>query len=167
VTYHGTTPEPAPVDVHVSGADHDLAAFLDEAIYEANVQATGLDDGRELTIRATDSSGAIMAGLSGWTWGGCGYVDVLWVRDSARGHGLGSRLLHEAESEAARRGCVQMVLSTHSFQAPDFYRGRGYSEVGCTVDYPLGHSQVHLRKLLRADEVAAHPTRVTDPAAPL
>ena len=149
VTHDGAAPEPAPVDVRLGDADRDLADRLDEAIYDFNAQSTGLDDGRELTIRATDYSGRLVAGLSGWTWGGCGYVDVLWVRDDARGHGLGSRLLRAAEAEAARRGCVQMALSTHSFQAPGFYLGRGYVEVGRTDDYPVGHSQLHLRKPLR------------------
>jgi GNAT superfamily N-acetyltransferase len=134
------------VALHLGGEDRELAALLDTRIHEFNVQETGQDDGRMLTIRAADDAGTLVAGLSGWTWGGCGYVDVLWVVSSHRGAGVGSRLLAAAEDEALARGCAFMALSTHSFQAPDFYRRRGYAEVGSTPEYPKGHAQLHFRK---------------------
>jgi GNAT superfamily N-acetyltransferase len=86
--------------------------------------------------------------LAGWTWGGCGYVGSLWVRRELRGAGVGSRLLAAAEAEARERGCEQMALSTHTFQAPTFYARRGYVECGRTPSYPRGHAQVHLVKRL-------------------
>jgi GNAT superfamily N-acetyltransferase len=125
-----------------------LADRLDQEIYAFNVEATGLDDGRLLSVRARDEAGSLAGGLSGWTWGGCLYVDLLWVRADLRGQGVGSTLLDAAEGEAVQRGCVTVSLSTHSFQAPDFYRARGYVEVGRTEGYPTGHSQLHLRKPL-------------------
>ena len=136
------------MDIRMGGQDRELADRLDAEIYAFNAQVTGLDDGELLTIHATDDQGALAAGLSGWTWGGCGYVDVLWVREDQRGRGLGTTLMDAAEEEAKVRGCSRMVLSTHTFQAPDFYRGRGYVETGRTEDYPEGYAQVHLRKRL-------------------
>ena len=57
-------------------------------------------------------------------------------------------LLTAAEEEARRRGCVTIVLDTHSFQAPDLYRRHGYREVGTTTDTPRGHSQTLFQKSL-------------------
>jgi GNAT superfamily N-acetyltransferase len=137
------------VTVTMGEEDRELADRLDAEIYAFNVEATGLDDGRMLTLSAVEADGALAAGLSGWTWGACAYVDVLWVRADRRRQGLGTRLMDAAESEAARRGCEQVVLSTHTFQAPDFYRSRGYVQTGRTDGYPVGHGQVHLAKQLR------------------
>ena len=54
----------------------------------------------------------------------------------------------ESEEEVRRRGCEQVALSTHSFQAPRFYARRGYVECGRTPAYPRGHDQIHLVKRL-------------------
>ena len=78
-----------------------------------------------------------------------GYIDLLWVRDDQRGHGLGARLLAEAEAAIRRRGCDRVALSTHSFQAPGFYARFGYTECGRTPGYPHGHDDIHLVKYLR------------------
>ena len=122
--------------------------FLDDRIYEYNVAATGIDDGRWLGVFARDESGAVVAGLSGTTWGACCKVLDVWVREDLRRRGVGTRLLDAAEAEALRRGCRQVVLSSHSFQAPDFYRRRGFEVFAVVEDDPIGHSEVYLRKRL-------------------
>ena len=78
--------------------------------------------------------------------GGCGYIDLLWVRGDQRGSGLGTQLLAAAEREMQQRGCDRVALSTHSFQAPSFYARLGYQECGRTPAYPHGHDQIHLVK---------------------
>ena len=132
----------------VSDADDGLRERLNEEINAFNVAATGLDDGALLGIAVREDGGALVAGLFGWTWGGCGYIEFLWVRENQRGRGLGSRLLAAAEREIGRRGCGQVALSTHSFQAPGFYARFGYQECGRTPAYPRGHDQIHLVKRL-------------------
>lgn len=117
-------------------------------LYAFNAASTGIDDGALLVVRARDSADRLVAGLFGWTWGGTCFVDLLHVAEQHRGRGLGSRLLRTAEEEGVRRGCAQAVLATHSFQAPDFYRARGYEEYGRVEGYPAGHAQIHLVKRL-------------------
>jgi GNAT superfamily N-acetyltransferase len=129
--------------------DADLRDRLDEELSAFNAAVTGHHDGRLLSIAVCGDRGDLHAGLYGWTWGGCGYIDLLWVRDDQRGCGLGTKLLAAAETEIRRRGCDRVALSTHSFQAPGFYARLGYTECGRTPGYPHGHDDIHLIKQLR------------------
>lgn len=56
-------------------------------------------------------------------------IEVLWVRDDVRGHGIGSRLLLEAERLARGMGASNGALETFEWQAPRFYARHGYEEV--------------------------------------
>jgi len=78
-----------------------------------------------------------------WHWL---YVDLLWVADAYRGHGHGSHLLAEAETEARRRGCTKAHLDTVSFQARPFYEKLGWSLFGTLDDHPPGHARYFLQK---------------------
>ena len=119
--------------------------YLEEEIYRFNVAATGLTDGRLLSVILRDEAG-VLAGVFGHTWGGVLEVRYLWVREDMRRRGYGRRLLAAAEEEAVRRGCTQATLDTHSFQAPEFYQRLGYEVYGVMDHYPRGHSKLHLKK---------------------
>ena len=123
-------------------------AALNDALYRHNAAVTGHDDGRWLTIFARDDAGQIVAGLHGWTWGQTGFVQTLWVREDLRGRGLGARLLATAEMEAGRRGCREVQLDTHSYQAPGFYRRQGYEVIGELPGWPEQTTRIFLRKTL-------------------
>jgi ribosomal protein S18 acetylase RimI-like enzyme len=122
--------------------------FLEGQVNEFNFAATGFRDARLLVILLRDANRQLYAGLSGHTWGGAAEIRFLWVDESRRHSGVGSRLLHAAEEEARSRGCMKVVLSTHSFQAPGFYRKQGYVVVGECLNYPRGYSHILLEKLL-------------------
>lgn len=123
--------------------------FLEDRIDAYNLSRTGITDVRLLAILVRDAGNAIVAGLHGWTWGRCCEVKTLWVHEEWRGRGLGTRLMAAAEAEARIRGATQLVLSTHSFQAPDFYHRLGFEPVGEIEDYPVGHRSIYLRKRLQ------------------
>jgi GNAT superfamily N-acetyltransferase len=130
-------------------ADEATVGELRDAISAFNFSATGIHDGRELFAAVRDDAGELLGGIYGWTWGGTGWVEYLWVREDTRHQRLGSRLLEAAERVARERGCGQLALSTHSFQAPDFYRRHGFEVVGEVPDYPAGHAIFQMRKPLR------------------
>lgn len=126
-----------------------LDAFLADRIYAFNAKATGYADGRLLAGSVRDAQGEVIAGFNGHTWGGCGELSHVWVHEQYRGHGLGSTLMRTAEAEAIARGCVQMVLATHSFQAPGFYERLGYVRMYALEGRPQGHLQIFYSKALR------------------
>jgi ribosomal protein S18 acetylase RimI-like enzyme len=138
-TPHFAIEEPSSADVE----------FLEDRLYEFNAGTTGISDGRTLGVFLRDDSDNIVAGAAGHTWGETCELRQVWVAASARGYGLGRRLMAEAEAEAVRRGCRQLVLTTHSFQAPEFYRKLGFQVVSELADYPRGYAQLVLRKHLQ------------------
>jgi GNAT superfamily N-acetyltransferase len=135
---------------HLSVGDGDPA--LDERLSNEldahNFAAVGRDDLRELTVRV-DDDGELVAGASGWTWGTCAGIGMLWVDERVRREGWGGRLLGAAEDAARERGCRQLLVSSFTFQAPGFYRRHGYTEFARSPDLPVeGEQDVHFLKLL-------------------
>jgi hypothetical protein len=54
--------------------------------------------------------------------------------------------MDKAEAIVRERGCIGAYVDNFSFQAPDFYRSRGYQEFGRNDGLPAGHAWVWLRK---------------------
>jgi GNAT superfamily N-acetyltransferase len=119
-----------------------LGAFLADRIYEFNAKATGYFDGMLLAGAIRSDTGEIIAGFNGYTWGGCCELAHVWVHERHRGKGLGALLLRSAEAEAAARSCAQIVLATHTFQAPGFYERMGYERKYVIEGRPKGHADV-------------------------
>jgi GNAT superfamily N-acetyltransferase len=136
-------------DLPIEAADDArLREILRQRIGEFNFGTTGIHAIWPLAFQVRDRSGGVVAGVSGWMWGGTCYVEFLWVSEALRGHGLGTRLMHEVEREARARQCHQIALETYSFQNPAFYEGLGFESTGVLPDYPRGHQMLHLRKHL-------------------
>jgi GNAT superfamily N-acetyltransferase len=143
-------PPTEPTFTIIDNPSPEDTSLLGDRIYEYNVARTQIKDGRLLAIFVRAAAGEMLAGLDGWTWGGCLYIEHLWVLESLRGQDYGTRLLMAAEREGVKRGCRQSMLTTHDFQAPEFYKRFGYEIVGAFEKYPAGHQQYFLRKPLRA-----------------
>jgi GNAT superfamily N-acetyltransferase len=148
-------PKPKPMKLEplsvLETPDHDDIHFLEDRLYEYNVERTGYADGRLLAIFLRGEEDEIKAGIYGWTWGAACEIRLLWVHQTWRGRDVGTRLLLAAEEEARARGARQIVLDTHSFQAPDFYRRFGFETLAFVEDYPRGHKKIFLRKSLSDD----------------
>lgn len=139
----------ASLDIRVGAADAALDSQLSDGLDAHNAAATpGITPQRELTVSVRDSAG-LVGGISGWTWGTCAGMGMVWIRDDARHGGLGGRLVAAFESAARERGCVQVLVSSFSFQAPGFYERQGYVEFARSEGLPVeGLADVHFRKAL-------------------
>lgn len=115
------------------------------AYNEAHV---GASEFRPVHLFLRDSGGEVKGGLLGkqfWSWL---YVDILWIDESVRGRGWGSRLLRHAEAEAQQTGCTRALLDTFDFQARPFYEREGYTVFAELEDFPPGHMRYYMRKEL-------------------
>ena len=122
--------------------------FVREALTQFNRERVGDDGHTPLNLTEHDGAGNIIGGLLGGTYWDWMYVDILWVKEEYRKMGIGSKLLAEAEREAARRGCHHVHLDTMSWQAPEFYKKHGYELIGILPDIPSGNQKYLLMKEL-------------------
>lgn len=104
--------------------------------------------GRTVQIFIRDRENRVVGGVIGHVFGGWLYVSLLWVGESLRNRGNGTRLLKMIENEAVKLGCKYAHLDTYSFEARPFYERHGYTLFATLDDYPEGHSKYFLRKTL-------------------
>jgi GNAT superfamily N-acetyltransferase len=140
-----------PLDrLSIGDNDADLDARLDAELSAYNLETSGVHVRSEFTVKIEDDAGDLVAGLSGWTWGTCAGISLVWVREDRRNQRAGARLLAAADRVARERGCHQIVVSSFTFQAPGFYERHGFVETGRTEGLPIeGAADVHLAKRLR------------------
>ena len=122
--------------------------YIRDSLYQFNKDIVGDDGHTPLNIVEYDENGDVIGGILGGTYWGWMYIDILWVQADFRRRGIGSKLLVEAEKEAARRGCHYVHLDTMSWQAPDFYKKHGYEVIGVLPDIPSGNQKHLLMKAL-------------------
>jgi ribosomal protein S18 acetylase RimI-like enzyme len=89
--------------------------------------------------------GGIKAALGYWL---ALEIYTLWVHPDHRKHGTGCLLLEKAEKAAIEKGATLAIVDTFSFQAPEFYKKRGYEIFGELKDFPPGHTRYYLWKKL-------------------
>lgn len=117
-------------------------------INDFNLQHAGAEHSQYLCFVVKAADGTIVGGVIGliyWDWF---HLDLMWVKEELRGHGLGRQLLEACEEEARRRGAKNVFLDTFSFQAPEFYKKYGYHVFGELPGFPAGHSRFFMTKEL-------------------
>jgi GNAT superfamily N-acetyltransferase len=112
-----------------------------------NDAIVGFADRMPLTVKVCDpDTGAVIGGISGGTFLGLLFIDLVFLPDSLRGQDVGSRMMAMAEEEGRRRGCRAGMLYTISIQAPRFYQKLGWTVFGEIPCDPPGTSRVFLTK---------------------
>lgn len=105
----------------------------------------------EAGVYARDENGRMTGGLIAEQKGDWLCIKYLWVSDTTRGAGLGSRLMAAAEQQAQEMGCLHALVDTVSFQALPFYQKQGYQLQMTLEDFPYKGMQRHYlaKELLR------------------
>ncbi|MEM1101034.1 MAG: GNAT family N-acetyltransferase [Pseudomonadota bacterium] len=92
----------------------------------------------------------MQAGCKGETTFRTLHISELWVDETLRGQGIGSRLLEAAEELARQKGCIRVHLETRSEGARRLYERVGYRVFGELENYDGAQSFYYLEKRLDA-----------------
>ncbi|MDO8974952.1 N-acetyltransferase [Reyranella sp.] len=124
----------------------DMRDELGKGLRAFNTALLGPIDGAPLAITIRSRDGTLLGGLYGRTGFRRMFVELLFIPESLRGRGLGSKLLQQAEAEAKRRNCIGAWLETFSAEARRVYERNGYRVFGEIPDYPPGNTRYFLSK---------------------
>ncbi|VVO51280.1 GNAT family N-acetyltransferase [Pseudomonas fluorescens] len=113
-----------------------------------NEAQAGPSNAQLLALLIRNDNGEILGGLYGRFFYQWLFIELLSVPEQARGQGMGSKLMQMAEDLAREKECVGIWLDTFEFQAPEFYKRLGYSELGQIADYPPGYKRFFFQKRL-------------------
>jgi GNAT superfamily N-acetyltransferase len=143
------TGRPEPLVNVTDAPSSEERQVISSGLARFNEQQAGIRDSRPLAVVVRDGdTKRPIGGITGRTSLGLLFIDLFFLPEELRGGGLGSRVLHLAEEEARRRGCVAAVLFTINFQAPGFYERLGYLVLGAIDCLPPGTSRIVMTKRL-------------------
>ncbi len=131
---------------------HDLSAgqlaWLEDQLYAFNAAATGRDDAQPIAFTIDGDDGSMIAAATGHYWAGTAELKLLWVADDQRNRGLGKALLDAFVDAARHLGAQRLWVSSHGFQAPAFYERAGFERMATFDNWPQGHANIVLCKVL-------------------
>jgi GNAT superfamily N-acetyltransferase len=131
---------------------HDFSAneidAIEDHLYAYNSRATGRDDARGLGFVIRDAAGQVIAAAAGYSWAATAELKQMWVDEAHRGRGMARALLDAFVGEARLRGVRRIWVQSHDFQAPGLYEKAGFERMAAFDDWPDGHTNVILCKML-------------------
>ena len=113
-----------------------------------NETFTGAVFREKISVFIKDDTGEIVGGILGeinWGWL---HIQGLWIDESIRSGGWGTKLLSSMEDYALSKDIKNIRLETTTFQALDFYIKSGYCVFGELDNMPQGHTSYFLQKQL-------------------
>jgi len=139
-----------PILTLSNSPEPELTQIIRDGLDAFNDAIVGYNDRLPLQVivRALED-GEIIGGISGGTSLGLLTINLVYLPETLRGAGIGTRMMAMAEQEARRRGCRAGVVYTINFQAPGFYQHLGWRVFGEIPCNPPGTSRVFLTKDFR------------------
>ena len=138
-----------PFEIATATTDEVKSGVAGRRMREFNYGVIGeYGESSPVWLNAKDAAGDLAGALRGFVFLNWLAIDILWVREGARGQRLGSRLLAEAESRARLAGAGNARLETFQWQAAGFYAKHGYREYARIDDFVAGQWLAYMRKEL-------------------
>ena len=143
------------LSIQVCGTQEEMRAaqeaemVLIEGLGNNIIQQIGnVELGKSIKIFVRNNSDEVVGGVIANVFGGWVYISLLWIEESLRNRGYGTRLMNLVETEATELGCQYAHVDTYSFEAKPFYERLGYKLFATLEDYPKGHCKYFLKKRL-------------------
>ncbi|HBZ6320640.1 TPA: GNAT family N-acetyltransferase [Listeria monocytogenes] len=94
-------------------------------------------DAAHIGFAALNESGEIVGGVTAKISYGELHVSLLSVDQNTQSSGVGSELMAQIERYGRANNCHHISLTTFSYQAPEFYKKCGFTELGRVKDFPI------------------------------
>lgn len=133
------------VELTLTPSPSDEKAILDGLI-AFNEKAGGPIGYQPMAILLKDDAGTVQGGLVGRVVYDWLFIELLHLPETARGEGLGTSMMQQAEDFARKRGLAGVWLDTYHFQARGFYEKLGYTIFGTLEGHPVGGRRFFLEK---------------------
>ena len=130
--------------------DKESRSGIQQGIFDANVATTGDGHFDAVCVTARDAHAMVIGGVVGEAYLGWINFTTVWVHPDHRRQGIATRMLRQAEAEAARLGYTQAYLDTFTLQSPDLCLRAGYEVFGQLDNFPAGASRLFMRKTLQS-----------------
>jgi len=135
------------------------AVYIGKKINEIVPREVDADE-EEFVLKVENENGEIIGGCIAqayeYHWSRI-LLEILWVDERYRHHGIGSMIIKEVERIAKEKGCRVVTLGTASYMARPFYEKHGYT-VFTTLKKPNGYISYSLVKYLDKETPEYVPT---------
>ncbi|MBS0625020.1 MAG: GNAT family N-acetyltransferase [Verrucomicrobia bacterium] len=131
---------------HYDSIPPEYEGILFQGISNYAFQKKSLPPIRPFSIFIQDKK--ILGGVSGVTFYGSLYIDSLWIDESIRRQGWGSKLIREAEKIGRDRKARFATVNTMDWEGLPFYQKLGYSIEFVREGYDENSKMYLLRKNL-------------------
>jgi len=122
--------------------------ILTDGINDDAYDKRQLDPLRTFSIMLKSKDGTVCGGVTGFTFFGCLYTDMLFVKEHLRGQGFGTKLMLEAEKIGYFRNCTFATVNTMDFEALKFYQLLKYEIEFVREGFEKDSKMLMLRKKL-------------------
>jgi ribosomal protein S18 acetylase RimI-like enzyme len=100
--------------------------ILSENIFQEAVKARGMSRNQPFSFMIKDEMGNLQGGITGTTYYGYLYIELLWVAPKLRKLKWGTKLMEAAEKLAKELSCTYLCVTTMDWEAMPFYKKLGY-----------------------------------------